>query len=209
MRELNKDSRVSFRAPDKIAFKSTALSAMPTNRTACYGVRVTGPNIVSPNPTTCDATPGIAAGFVASGEKMEIVVPRGDNRTFTLYLLLQKEGETAPCPTMGTHLTSQFDQIYNVGSAKNVALTELEQEITIEAIFPGLENHIAAQLSLPAACLANSSPTPSGPGNPTFQVSSGSQVMVGSGIRLHSRAGRGQDGSELSGTGIRMKVKVR
>lgn len=210
MRELDKDSRISFKAPDRLMSKSLSASAMPANRNACYGVRVSGPNIVGPAPSTCDTSPGISAGFVASGKQIELLVPRGDSRTFTLYLFLQKEGATEPCPQMGTHFTAQFDQIYNVGSAKDVALTKPEQEIVIEAEFTGLQNHLAAQLNLSAQCLANAAPVPAIPGNPLFQVSAGNQVMVGSGMRLLSRSGRVSDGIELSsGSGIKLKARVK
>ena len=202
-KEKNTKSTVSIRAPS--ANKVGAMSAMPSNRKACYGVSINGPGITNLPATSCSPETGIVVGFVEAGALIEAEVPQGSNREIKLFVFLQNVGEDNPCPEMGASFSSaQLSQIYMVGSAANLTLESEVQTVEIVASFPGESQNIAVTSSMPSTCTAG---TPASNGLRGFKISTASQVVTGTGIKMMGRVGRPELAIESVGGGIKLKVK--
>lgn len=181
--------------------KVGSFAALPANRRACFGINILADDIPSLAGSTCSPKTGIVAGFVESGGTIQVEVPRGENRTFELYLYLMADGETAACPTMGkVFAAADLPKLYNLGSTSNVAIRNAVEDVTITASFPGLSQTVATTNSMPASCGAIAAP--SAPANQ--RVSTAAGVAVGGGIKLVGRIGDVK-GTTLTGGGVRLK----
>ncbi len=206
-RKAGKVSTISIRAPESVnsSSKIGTMSAMPANRKACYGVNITGPGISSNPATTCSPETGVVAGFVNPGALIEAQVERGSSREIKLFVFLQQAGEDNPCPQMGAAFAaSQLDQIYLVGIASNIEISQEVQTVDIAASFPGESQNIAVTSSMPSTCVETTSPSN---GLRGFRVSTASQVATGTGIKMLGQVGRVERAGTLTGTGIKLKVK--
>lgn len=202
-KEASTKSTISIRAP-AAANKVGAMSAIPVNRKACYGVSITGPGITNVPTSSCSPETGIVAGFVNPGALIEAEVPQGSNREIKLFVFLQQVGEDNPCPQMGgAFASSQLSQIYFVGSASDITLASEVQTVDIVASFPGESQNIAVTSSMPSSCTAGTPAT----NLRGFRVSSASQVATGAGIKMVGRIGRPEQAGLLTGAGIKLKVK--
>ncbi len=196
-------STISIRAPSA-SNKVGAMSTLPANRKACYGISITGPGIPNVRASDCSPETGVLGGFVNPGDLIQAEVPQGSNRHINLYVFLEKVGENNPCPAMGgVFAVSQLSQIYLVGSTSNLTLSGSEQTVDITANFPGVTQNIAVTSAMPATCVAT---TPSN-GPKGFRVSSASHLATGTGIKMFAHVGRAERATTLTGTGIKLKVK--
>ncbi len=176
----------------------SAFSAIPVNRKACFGVNVLADDIVALPENSCNPKVGIVAGFIESGGTISLEVPRGERRTFDLYLYLAPEGDVSPCPPMPLRFsTAQLKNLYYIGTSGPVSLTKLVEEINIVASFPGLEQTFAAVNSYPASC------TTFPQVQPGFSVIPDRRVVTGGNITLSGRVGAA-NGKVLSGGGIKL-----
>ncbi len=176
----------------------SAFAALPASRKACFGVNVLANDIVGLPANTCNPKVGIVAGFIESGGTISLEVPRGEGRTFDLYLYLAPEGDVGPCPAMPQRFsTAQLKNLYYIGTSGPVALTKLVEEINIVADFPGLTQTLAAVNSYPASC------TTFPQVQPGFSVIPDRRVVTGGGITLSGRVGAA-NGKVLSGGGIKL-----
>jgi len=180
-----------------------AMSAMPSDRKACYGINVTGPGIQGPS-NMCHPSAGIMAGFVEPGVEVSVEVPKGPNRTIELVAYLQNTGDNLPCPGYSPNMPpARLAATYKVGSAVT-DVTGPTTEVTITADFPGLANTVASQLSLPASCTVAATPTNNTPG---FDVLSGGGFANAGTINLSARIGAVKPGSEATNGTIVLKRK--
>lgn len=205
-RKVSNLSTISIHAPDSAnsSGKVGAMAAMPVNRKACYGISVTGPGISGHEASACSPQTGVVAGFIEGGGLIEAQVERGTGRDIKLFVFLQNVGEDLPCPSMGaTFLGTQLAQIFLVGNATGIELSQDVQTITIEANFPGETQNIAVTSGMSPSCIDNSGSI-KGQG---IRISSASEVLSGTGIKMIGRAGRPAQAGELTGTGIKLKIK--
>lgn len=145
-RAKSNSSHVTFQIP-----MQGSLAAMPTDRTACYGINITGAGPANVN--SCSPSTGIIAGFAEAGQTIEASVPKGNTVAVELYLYLKPVGASAPCPTLlPVFAGDQLADTYLVGTASNIPIKDDETEVDIVANFPGLTQNIAQQLSLPTSC---------------------------------------------------------
>lgn len=180
-----------------------SMSAIPTNRKACYGVSVTAPDISS-QASECSPTTGIVGGFVESGGLLELTIPKGSDRKIDLYLYLMAEGESGACPQMGQNLGgANLPKTYLIGSVGGVSLQNEVESVSITATFPGLNNHLAQQFTLPASC----APTPNPNNMTSSHVTAAQGIATGTGIKLIGTVGRANSAPIATGTGYKLKVR--
>lgn len=176
----------------------SAFAAIPANRKACFGVNVLADDIVGLPENSCNPKVGLVAGFIESGGTISLEVPRGERRTFDLYLYLAPEGDLSPCPQMPLRFsTAQLKNLYYIGTSGPVSLTKLVEEINIVASFPGLAQTFAAVNSYPASCTSFPEIQPG------FSVIPDRRVVTGGNITLSGRVGAA-NGKVLSGGGIKL-----
>lgn len=203
-RESGESSRFAIRAPEHLSAKGQgAFAAMPSDRAACYGINIKGVGTPVVG-NQCSPPTGILLGFVGPGKEVEASVPRGSTITVELYLYLQPPGQNLPCPTFVPALAAdQLSNMYLVGSSQATQVNDETAIIEIEAVFPGVGQTLAHQLSMPSVCRA-----PSGPSqNVPVLVSAGEQVLMGSGVVVRARAGGAAAGTVLSGSNVRVLVR--
>ncbi|NCN40852.1 hypothetical protein GW916_06330 [bacterium] len=180
--------------------------ALPANRTACFGVSVSGPGISAPSANSCSPTMGRIGGFVKLGDPLSVNVPKGKDRKLDLYVFLQEEGVNQACPQMSGSLSAtQLLNTYKVATKEGVDTTAPETTVTITIAFPGLENHIASQMNLPDSCIDTSLPSVSNPYR--FDVSSDVRTASGGGIFLKGRVGSTIQDKILTGSNIKLYVR--
>jgi len=151
--------------------------------------------------SSCSPKTGIVAGFVESGGTIQVEVPRGENRTFELFLYLMADGETTACPPMGkVFAAADLSKIYSLGKTANVAIRNAVEDVTITADFPGVSQTIATTNSMPPSCGAVALPTTP----PRQRISSASGIATGGGMKLTGRVGDVK-GTTLTGGGVRLK----
>jgi len=184
--------------------KVGALASLPVGRVACYGVAIRGPGITGVGATNCHPELGMSLGFVAAGGTLQAEVPKGNSRTFDVYLYLHPTGVTAPCPNMITAFTTLSSQnLYKIGSLPSVTLEKDVEVITIPTTYPGDSNHLYAQNSYPSSCLPAAGPTPKN----GFQISSSKDVSTdGATYTLYGRVGRAVESKEVSNGSFKLKV---
>lgn len=186
--------RLIIRAPKSLnAFNKTggvgSMASMPSDRKACYGVRVTGKGIDDGATSQCNPLSGIRVGFVEPGKEIVVQVPKGPGRTVELYAYLLPTGSSDACPSQAFQSDLKPEYVvatYKIGVAPNLEVAQ-DTPVDIVASFPGVSNTIASDLSLPAACTAVT-PAPSN-NRPGLDVSSGKGVAVGATYRVIGSAG--------------------
>ncbi len=184
-----------------------AMSALPTDRKVCYGINVSGPGINGESGNSCSPPTSIRAGFVEPGSEVSVSVPKGSNRVVHLFAFLGEPGQTSPCPEFASNLSpSQLVHTYKIGTATNIDISADQTVVEITADFPGLSNHIAAQLGLPATCTAGATPPA---GRPGFSAGSGGgkATDVGNTVTMYSSFGRAHSGQTAVGGNITLKTK--
>lgn len=198
-------SKISIQLPtEQHLGKIGALSSLPANRKACFGVNVTGPGISLSGANTCSPKTGVLAGFAEPGQVIEAKVPRGSDRSIKLYVFLQEVGQNIPCPTFAKTMTpTQLLNTYLVGTKEKVNLSAPEVTVSITMSFPGLSQNLAQQLSLPNTCTNEDSMT----SLPGFGVSSAAGQTIGTGIKLKAKVGTIKNGQTLTGTGVKLYVR--
>lgn len=178
-------------------------AAIPTTRKACFGVNIVAADIKGLPSETCNPKTGIVAGFVESGGLINVEVPKGEGRTFELYLYLASDGDTSPCPQMGMRFSSaQLSKLYYLGAATGISIKNAVEDVTITATFPGVAQTLAVANSYPTSCTVTSNPS----SVPGFSVSAEAGVATGAGMKLNGRFGR-NDGTVLSGGGMKLIAK--
>lgn len=179
-------SRILIQAPGGHG-KVGALS-FPVNRKACYGINVTGNGIEGAAGTTCSPSTGVIAGFVEPGQQISAAVPQGSDRTLELYVYLLPENDSSSCPGMSPAFSAtQLLNIYRVAKVEGLSLNKPEQVIELTAVFPGVNNHLAATFSMPATCTAAA--LPGNGSNPyNFHVSTGMTMATGGTYKMQGRA---------------------
>ncbi len=194
------------------------MAAMPANQKACYGVVVTGAGIPQPPANACLPPLGLHAGFAEPGGTLELEVPRGSNRKIELYAYIQNVGQNIPCPAFLIGLApAEITKTYLVGTANNIDMSAETTVVDIAASFPGVANHIASQLAMPAACTGGGGGGGGGVAGgspPGFHVSSGSGMTIEqgqtavTGHKLIGRVGKAVPEQVLtSGDGHKLIVK--
>ena len=174
-----------------------AMSAMPSNRKACYGVNITGPGIGTSKANLCSPSTGLTAGYVEPGANIELSVPRGSARKIEVFAFLQDVGQNNACSQFNPSMSAaELLNTYRIGST-TVDIQSAVVEVNISMDFPGESNHLASLLTLPSSCTS----TAGSPNRPGFGVnglsgvaSSGSVVLYGN-VRL---SGSGQSASNGS-----------
>ncbi|HMN67679.1 MAG TPA: hypothetical protein PKC28_03990 [Bdellovibrionales bacterium] len=185
-----------------------SMAALPSDRKACYAVVVSGEGIASPSLGTCSAVNGVFAGFVEPGAQLEISAPRGTRRKIELLAYLQDPGQNVACPEFkGSMTPEQMLRTYSVGAAMNVDLLAATVTVEIMTSFPGVANHIASQLRLPASCSTPTLPGDQVGGRAGFHFSSGAGVAGGGGYRVKARFSGLPGTKTLTGPGYRLIVK--
>ncbi len=197
------ESQISIIAPQSLRAKNQgAFNAMPTDRTACYAVNITGATTAFN--ITCSPPVGLTAGFVASGQALKASVAKNKTIAIELYLYLLPSGASV-CPGFAEALAkNNIANAYLVGTATGISTAQDETNVTIEAAFPGAAQNVAQQLSLPSTCMASYVPT----GHP-YGVSAGETLMTdGSGGKLIGRLGSAnQNGAMSAGDGSKIMIK--
>lgn len=198
-------SKISIQLPSEQHLgKVGALSALPANRKACFGINVTGQGIPSDAANSCSPNTGVLAGFVEPGQVIEAKVPKGPSRTIRLYVFLQEVGQNIACPTFAKTLTpTQLLNTYLVGTKENIDLEAPEVTVSITMSFPGLSQNLAQQMSLPNTCTSGSSQT----SLLGFGVTTSAGSSAGTGVKLKAKIGTTKDGQTLTGTGVKLYVR--
>jgi hypothetical protein len=196
-------SSITIRAPTSLRPAGVGtLVALPTNRTACYGINVKGAGSATVG-NSCSPETGLLAGFVTSGQDIKAAVPKGLTISIELILFLAPIGQTT-CPALvPAFALDQLGSMYIVGTASNISTSENDTVVTIDATFPGLTQNIAEQLSMSPTCRAaarESIPNPN-------SISAGAQTLSGTGVVMSARAGKPAQAIELTGTNVRMIVR--
>ncbi|HAG90693.1 MAG TPA: hypothetical protein DCL41_02410 [Bdellovibrionales bacterium] len=182
--------------------------ALPANRKACFGVSVTGPGIEVPPADACSPQMGRIGGFKALGESIELAVPKGLNRKIDLYVFLQAEGVNQECPQIGARLSaSQLLNTYLVASKSNVEILANDVSVSINYSFPGVDNHLAAQMSLPSTCTDTTTTPTSNANRFEVSVSTGKSANTGNSIVLKGRVGAFAPDKVLTGSNIKLYVR--
>lgn len=180
-----------------------AMSTMPNDRKACYGINVTGPGIITQQGSSCSPVTGLLGGFVEPGSNVEVQVPKGTDRKIELYAFLEAPGENVPCPQLVPNLSSsQLIHTYLIGTASAIDTSPDVVTVDITASFPGLSTNLAQQLSLPATCAPVATDT-----SPHFRVTSGRQVSTGGGLKMIGVVGTTVQRGTASASGIKMLVE--
>ncbi|MGE3757591.1 MAG: hypothetical protein AB7H97_07540, partial [Pseudobdellovibrionaceae bacterium] len=181
--------------------------SLTVERKKCYAISVSGIDIDQVTPaSSCSPETGKLAGFVAGGEILSIDVPRGENRKFELYMLLQKEGDNSACPVMEPVISkSMLSQIYLVGKVEGITLAQAEETVNITLETVDETQNLAKQLNLPSNCLPSSAPK----GHLAYQISAARGTASASGIQLKGRVGSivGSDQQILTGSNIQLRIK--
>ncbi len=189
-------SSISIQVPNALN-KVGAMAAIPSDRKACYGVNVTGPNIPTKKGNSCSPVTGIIAGFAEPGATIEAQVPKGKNRVVELLVYLLPSGDTSSCPAFGVAMTTaQTTNTFSVAKVYNIDMLNDVTVVEVTADFPGLTNHIAQQQALPLTCGALAD----APNTPGFHVSGGAETATGVGMRMKIRTGR-PVGGEMASAG--------
>lgn len=184
------------------AGQNVSMATMPATRRACYGLSVTGQEIQSTPASLCSPKMGLVKGFVEAGGEIQMEVPRGDERTFELYLYLMAEGDVTPCPELGQRISAaQLSNVYFLGSATKSILNAVE-DITIQATFPGVAQTLSVANSYPASCAPAAPPQPKS----GFGIANAAQTATGGGMKMTARAGA-MTGTTLTGGGMKLKTK--
>lgn len=139
--------------------KVGAFAAWPTGKKFCYGVNVTGEGIETES-EACTPALGTRLGFTDQ-TKVALDVRKGTGRQVDVYVYVAATNEV--CPQLGKTPNIDRRKIYLVGSKSNVDMSKDETKLEIFVTYPGDNAHIAAQLAMPAACLAAGA-TPMGAG---------------------------------------------
>ncbi len=140
-------SRVSFLVPIGLS----AQVALPVGKKACYGVKVSAPDIKGAL-NSCNAVFGQYVGFKPEGQSLTIDVQKGENRNFSLIAYLADENEN--CPNWDSNFSASFALLQNtyvVGTTSAVSLKSNDETVTINYEFPGISNNMAVQENL-ASC---------------------------------------------------------
>ncbi len=206
-RPSGEKSYLRIQAPNSQALSKSsfnALSSIPSNRKACYGVNVTAADLPTES-TVCSPNMGIVAGFVEENQIIEVEVPRGSKRKIDLYLYLLPAGNNGACPTFNKKLENlEISSTFIMGSAIDVELNQDKQTVSIDMEFPGLSAHIGQQLALPTTCQGNSAHER----NTGFHLSTSQGIATGGSIRLHGRIGRPTPGTTATGGSIKLNGTV-
>lgn len=198
-------SSISIQVPKSANMNSKtggvgAMAAMPSDRKACYGVVISGGGL-DDRSATCGPKGSLFLGFVEPGQVITADVEKGKNRTVELFAFLEGVGQNDPCPQFAPSLSAQQAiNTFKVGKADFVDMTADTTEVTITASFPGVANHVAQELSLPASC-AGSTASSNPPG---FSVSSGRSIATGTGYTLKGGFGKPLAGQVATGTGFKL-----
>lgn len=176
------------------------MAAMPSNRKACYGVVISGGGL-DDHSATCGPKGSLFLGFVEPGQVITADLEKGKGRTIELFAFLESVGQNDPCPQFGPNLSSQQAiNTFKVGKADFVDMTADTTEVTITASFPGTNNHIAQELSLPASCVGSVT----GENPPGFSISSGRSFATGTGYTLKGGVGKSSAGQTATGSGFKV-----
>lgn len=139
--------------------KVGAFAAWPTGKKFCYGVNVTGDGIETET-DACSPALGTRIGFTDQSS-VSLEVRKGTGRQVDVYVYVAAVSEA--CPVLGKSPDIDRRKIYLVGSKSRVDMSKDETKLDLFVTYPGDNAHIAAQLSMPAVCLAGGS-TPMGSG---------------------------------------------
>ena len=177
-----------------------AFASLPTDRRICYGVSIKGSGVDGFAGSECSPATGAVAGFIEEGGALELFVTKGENRTIELYAFLMPALSTDACPTMGQNLTGDgLRSTFLIGSKSGVSVLADTETVTILIDFPGLNNSLASQMSVPDSCT---------PGLPAprkgFFVSSGSGVASNANHTLRARIGQPKSGTLATGSGYQL-----
>jgi len=143
--------------------KLGALVAVPGDRKPCFAVNVTAEDITGYAGDSCSPATGVLAGFAESGAPIQAIVRSGSKRNVALLMLLKASGDTSACPVLGTKIeAADLEHTYLIGEATNLSLSGPSQEVTIDAVFPGVEQNLAVQLGYSPSCI----PGPVAPATP-------------------------------------------
>lgn len=184
--------------------KEGSFAAIPEGRKACFGVSITAADILGTPATTCSPKTGIVAGFVESGGTVQVEVPKGEGRTFELYMYLAPDGDTNPCPEMGKVFSAaQLAGLYFMGSASGVAINNPVEDVTITATFPGVAQTLATAQAYPANCVATTAPSG---GRTGLWLSSAAGAATGGGMKLLAHVGEVK-GPVLTGGGMKLLAR--
>ena len=176
------------------------MAALPTGRTPCFGVNITGNEITS-NISKCGPASGlgIVGGFVPVNTDITVPgVPPNESVNVDVYVyLLPANQSTAACPTMGFAPTL-LSNMYLVGSVANVAInSNPNQEVDITYNYQSNSPSLAQQL--PATCSPSSGISP-------FQISINKENLTGTGVNFNAKMSASSK-QIMSGTGVNFTVR--
>jgi hypothetical protein len=131
-----------------------ALSVIDQSR-LCYAANVKGPGIPTTS-KTCDIVRGIAAGLVAGGETISLVVPEGVNREVEIYGLLRDSADE-PCPTLqDSTIPVNPRRVYRLGSKVGLTVKAPITETSIVIQLTTEDQNLIGAGILPSSCAPDS-----------------------------------------------------
>lgn len=121
----------------------SVLNTFPADKKRCWGVDVSATDIATQPENLCRPKLGIAEGYKAEGEALEVIVPKGTERSIRIVASLVDLG--AACPSVKD--LNDYSNSYLIYET-TMDLTESETSIDLIPTFPGTSNNIKDQLGL-------------------------------------------------------------
>ena len=81
---------------------------------ACFAVSITADDIDAISPGECDGDYGEFAGLVGSGEKIEMQLARGENRTIDIFYVISENGCSEFDPSKGLGKVFGSNRVYRL-----------------------------------------------------------------------------------------------
>ncbi len=138
------------------ATNRAAVESLNTNDPLeCFAVSITGPGI-STNTRTCGPQTGVLGGFTPSGGTISLEVPKGENRSVSVFMYLAPAGTTT-CPSWNTDFESNygsnFKKTYKLKELNGLSFTRDDESVLLEVGAPAsLDNNILAQMGQTEIC---------------------------------------------------------
>lgn len=126
--------------------------ALPAYLKPCYGVNVTGDGIADTRENACSPAVGFTGGTVGAGERLSVAVPKGNNRSIELHVVLVQNDEA--CPNLNAALLGQSQnrsRTFRSGATSGVSVTGDTQDVEVTLAFPGVLNDLEASAN--SVCL--------------------------------------------------------
>lgn len=140
-------ARLSFTLPQ--SFQKGNLSF---NDSACYAVNITGPDIETVSPGSCDASYGTFAGLRPLGTTIELEASYGVDRVIEIYYVISSNGCLGFDPSNGLGATFGGNKVFRIGQVSGIAFDQPEVVVDIPVSYANVNNNLRSLLNLPASC---------------------------------------------------------